>query len=298
MMAEDCDFVRAALCSLSNRNAAEASPVHIHRLTWYISQFNATIDTLSLLRSLQAVRESQPIPGGYWMATPTRCVPISGHMLLVSALPREELLRQWHIPLLEAGISRVVASAPIEIPVESFESWLGAPADTKRWATRIFEGARSNLQAVNLVLGELELYVRPTPSSAPAWLRGKAAISLIGNNQLVLCRHTGDAAITAPFIGRCLGARLTHQATIRPPEQRRLQWGASLLMGYRARVKLRENDDRAIFESPNLPNEEFRLLRALGSCRRGGPGTTRCELKRAYLPTVKSTLARLGMDIE
>ena len=234
MMAEDFGFrSEQRLCSLSNRNAVEASAVHIHRLTWYISQFNPAIDALSLLRNLQAVRETQPISGGYWMATPTRCVPISGHVLLVSALPREELFRQWRIPLLEAGISRVAASAPIEIPVESFESWLGAPADTKRWAIRIFEGARSNLKAANLVLGELELYVRPTRSSAPAWLRGKAAISLIGNNQLVLCRHTGDDAITAQFIGRCLGARLTHQATIRPPEQRRLQWGASLLMGYR-----------------------------------------------------------------
>lgn len=298
MMAEDCDFVRGALCSLSNRNATEASPVHIQRLTWYISQFDSTVDTLSLLHSLQAVRESQPIPGGYWMATPTRCVPISGHMLLVSALPRGEILRQWHIPLLEAGISRVVASAPIEIPVESFESWLGAPADTKRWAARIFEGARSNLQAANLVLGELELYVQPTRRSAPAWLPSKAAISLIGNNQLVLCRHTREAAITAPFIGRCLGARLTHQAAIRPHEQRRLQWGASLLMGYRTRVKLREIDGRAIFESPNLPNEEFRLLRALGSCRRVGPVSIRCEMKLAYLPTIKSTLARLGVDIE
>jgi hypothetical protein len=298
MMAEDCDFLRAALCSLSNRTAAEASPVHIHRLTWYISQFNPTIDTPSLLRSLHAIRESQPIPGGYWVPTPTRCVPISGHTLLVSALPREELLRQWHIPLLAAGISRVAASAPIDIPVESFESWLGAPADTKRWAGRIFEVARSNLQAANLDLGELELYVRPRPSSAPEWLRGKAAISLIRNNQLVLCRHTGEVAITAPFIGRCLGARLTHQAAIRPAEQRRLQWGASLLMGYRTQVKLRENDDRAIFEFPELPNEEFRLLRALGSYRRVGPGTTRCEVKTAYLPIIQSTLARLGMDIE
>lgn len=296
-MVDYCDTVRAALCSLSYRSAVEACPVHIHRLTWYISQFNRAIDTPATLRSLQSVRESQPIPGGYWVPTPTRCVPIDGHTLLVSALPRAEILRRWHTPLLAAGISRVVASAPADIPVESFESWLGAPTDTKLWAARIFEVARSNLQATNLVLGELELYVRSTPKSAPAWLAGKRAISSMSNNQVVLCRPTGEAATTAPFIARCSGARLTHQATIQPTDQRRLRWGASILMGHRTRAKLREDGDRAMFEFPELPNEEFRLLRALGSYRRLGGGTARCELRTAYLPTVRSTFARLGMDI-
>lgn len=298
MMAESWEHVRAALCSLSYAGPTEARPVHIHRLAWFLTQSDPAIDTLGALRGLQAVREAQPIAGGYWLPTPTRCVPFNEHRMLVSALPREEIVRRWHISPFAAGISRIVASAPADIPTETFDRWLGAPVDTKRWAAQLFEDARLNLLVASLPLGELELYFRPAGSSAPAWVAAKRAISSIGSNQLVLCRPIGDGATTGPFIARCSGARLTHQARIRPADQRRLQWGASVMLGYRARSRVHTRDNFAVFElSQDLPNEEFRLMRALGSYRRIGRGSTRFELRTAYLPAVRSTVARLGLDI-
>jgi hypothetical protein len=263
-----------------------------------MTQSSPGMDALAALRGLQEVREAQPMPGGYWLPTPTRCVSLGKHRLIVSALPRGEIVRRWGITPQVAGICRVIESSPADIPTQTFDSWLGAPVDTKRWAERIFDDARTSLQAANLPLGELELYCRVERNSAPAWVSGKRAISSIGIDQLVLCRPIGDATLPSRFIGRSLAARLTHQARIRPADQRRLLWGVRAMMGYQAKPRIVEHDGRVVFELPeDLPNEEFRLIRALGSYRRIGRDITRFEFRADYVPLVRGVLSRLGLDI-
>jgi hypothetical protein len=297
MIAKLVDQTRAVLCALSYQTESNARPVHINRISWFISRIEPSLNTQASLRILQLVRETQALAGGYWLPTPTRCVHIGSQDLLVSTLPSSEILRRWNQPILSAGVSRVLNAAPANVEFESLESWIRAP-DTEQWTRKILNTARDSLLPANFIAGDLEVFVASDRRTGYAWEPGSRAVRSSESDQLVLCRDRTKPSTGNAFIARCAGGRLTHQASMQPFDRRRLTWGIALLAGHRTRATSREENGQCVFEVLHeLPREELRLLRALATIGRGARGTTRYQVRAAFLSVIRPVLSRLGLDM-
>lgn len=297
MIANLVDQVRGAVCALSFQAPNQSRPVHINRLSWFISRTSPEINTGASLRMLQSVREIQEVPGGYWIPTPTRFVHLESHDLLVSTLPNSEVTRRWNVTAHLAGISRTFDLAPAGAQFESLESWIGAPRDTKQWAQTILQNARASLLPANLNINDLDVFV-VSGRTSPRWENGKRGIGLIASHELVLCRPKGSDSLNSHFFANCVSGRLVHQASTKFYDRVRLMWGLALLGGHRVKVSTRIEAGVCQFElAQPLPKEELRLLRALASIHRTSRGSTRFAFRREFFSLIHRTLAHLGLDI-
>lgn len=299
MSVDRLEIVRGALSSLAYCSVTKARPVHVHRLRWFVDRIASETDTASLLDELELVRDAQRLPGGYWMPSPSRCVPIELDQIVVSTATTVELRRQWGDAITIAGISRVASGTQVRIATESLEAWMGAPPDTRQWAAQVFNAARGSLQRADFKADDIEVFLPLGRLRGPGWERCPSALQRIEDDALVLCRSAPGVPVTPMFIARCSRQGLTHQASVRPSDRRRLRWGASLLMGHRVKVPLLQEDgEGARFDVfRELPTEETRLLSALGTIERPADGGARFRVQRKFLPVIRRTLARLGIDL-
>ncbi len=146
------ELVRGVLSLLSHNG-----DIHSRRIQEILSNLGVISDDLvSSLRELRLLKEIEGLGYGYWVATPTRSVPINDHFsLLISIAPTYELKR--HFPsIVRAGIGRVVPTSEVlSLPTQSMLSWRGLDGRSNADLTREFiehnkENLKSSIMPLNL----------------------------------------------------------------------------------------------------------------------------------------------------
>ena len=122
------DFSRAAVRSLAFDYQGRAQEVHVLKIRRAFEDLRAPQLCKYGLKLLSLMGEAQELPGGYWVLTPFRLIPLSdSDFVFVGALPTEELIERYGNVRYE-GLGRFVApyGRGLEsIPIQSLEAWAG-----------------------------------------------------------------------------------------------------------------------------------------------------------------------------
>ena len=171
-----------------------SSAVHFHRLSSFL-RFHVDRELLlTALDELSFLGEIYRLPTGYWYPSSSRCVAIGNVSLVASALPLQELIRQFGHGISMAGSMRLSNS---EIPLlqqQSFRSGSRIPDDTQKWSEQKLALAKSLLSPTSIDAALVQMHSHRTSNAKQTglgtWCR-ITEISDLSECELYLCRqHT------------------------------------------------------------------------------------------------------------
>ena len=258
--------------------------------------------TLYVFRVLDLMREVQHLGNGYWFPTPLRAVPIDGQIILVGPAPTRELQR--HFPgVMRAGYARVLPQPGVHaLPNQSLDDWLELEVqDTVTWSESQIAKAQAGM-GPTITSGNLQFFsIGVTPSlfgktPYPVWTDNPCA-SLIGQQNIVLCRERIAAQQYRYFLGRLKEGRLVTEAPA-PSDLTRFQFGFTALQGNPFMVTLIAHNDGFTLHLPaKLPRPERQLILALGF-RDGSLSRKAYHVPSdIFIPSIIARLRRLGCEV-
>lgn len=127
------EFARGALCAATFVTPNAACETHVAKLHGYFERAGLAPSMEVALRTMQLLREAEPLGRGYWTAAPVRVVELSpDYHLLVGPQPTSELQRHF-AGLRRAGAGRVMHRA-CALPRQSQAAWRGSDGrDASAW---------------------------------------------------------------------------------------------------------------------------------------------------------------------
>lgn len=168
------EYARGSLCAASYVATNEARETHVAKLQNMFERAGLAETMVESLRTMQLLREAEPLGGGYWIPAPLRAVDLgSNYCLLVGPQPTSELQRHFS-SVRRAGAGRVIdlVETP-ELPKQSQAAWRGSDgSDASVWAQSAVDSALKQL-APSLVVDSLEVFgTRITGKRfEPAWVQ-------------------------------------------------------------------------------------------------------------------------------
>jgi hypothetical protein len=296
------EYGRGQLAALTYRSATSAREVHVLQLRNSFERVRIAHQFRYAFRVLDLMREVQQLGNGYWFPTPLRVVPIDEQVILVGPAPTRELQR--HFPgITRAGYARILPQPGVHaLPNQSLDDWLGLEVqDTVAWSdSQIAEaqaGMGPTISSSNVQFFSIEITSSPfgkTPH--PVWT-DNLRTSLIGQQNIVLCRERIATERYRYFLGRLKGGRLTAEAPA-PSDLARFQFGFAALQGNPFMVTLISHNDGSILHlSANLPRPEQQLILALGF-RDGSLSRKAYRVPSdTFVPPIITRLQHLGCEV-
>jgi hypothetical protein len=307
------ECLRSALWSSSN---AGNMPVYVTRLLGVteplimadpefaksrISRADEGVESRDVLREsleeMELIGDLARLPGGYWLPSPLRVVPLHAvnRWLLISGRPTWALPKDLVKNLEYTGVARFSKESIAALPTQSEENWCRLPkGNVDKWAASTIE--RADLQQFDDPEIEFEFYAAGVPGVYGAsdgfqlrrWTRGGA--SLPDGRYLVrqrLFRGRTHHAIAEVRNGRTVATGSMDTEV----DVRRLMYGIDLLRGCPVSVRVaRQSDSSRFVLSNEVPRAEHRLLTALGTLQIPADGK--------YYPRVWTCAERYGAQIE
>lgn len=153
------EYARAAVCAASFVETDAARETHVTRLHSQFERAGLAASMAEALRTMQFLREVEPLDGGYWIPTPLRAVELDGKCcLLVGPQPTSELRRHF-AGVRRAGAARVSDLADVhDLPRQPLAAWRGSDGnDACAWAQAAIDSAMKQF-APSLIDNGLEVF--------------------------------------------------------------------------------------------------------------------------------------------
>lgn len=153
------EFARGALCAASFAAPDAARETHVARLHNLFEQAGLAASMTDALKTMQFLREAEPLDGGYWIPAPVRTVELGADCcLLVGPHPTPELKRHF-ASVRRAGSGRVTEpTEAVELPRQSQAAWRGSDgSDARTWTQSVVTSALRQF-APSLVDEGLEVF--------------------------------------------------------------------------------------------------------------------------------------------
>lgn len=260
---DDLEYLRGVLCALSYLSDATAREVHVMSLQRAFARIGRENRLRFALSTARFLSELQDLPGGYWIPTPIRAVPVGSDALVVAPHTTRELRRNFGLEIRKAGYGRLAPmSVAAALPKQALESWLEfPPANTPRWAAQQLLELSHQLRPTQGERGQFEVFC-PTAykrSVRECWV---AEMKAIVSEQRLCRRRLGQENHTY-FIGRVEAGRLVAET---PPieDWPRMQIGLLAIEGRALTAQVLLKPDAAVLAtSAWLPRAERRFLLAV-----------------------------------
>jgi len=173
------EFARGAICAVTFVAADTAGETHVSKLRLLFERAGLASSMKDVLKTMQILREAEPLGGGYWAAAPLRLVELSPDCLLLAGPhPTSELQRHF-AGVVRAGKGRVMSHVgATALPRQSQAAWRGSDGnDARSWTQSTINSAMKTL-APSFVTDDLQVFaVRQTGG------RGYEAVWLpVGSN--------------------------------------------------------------------------------------------------------------------
>jgi hypothetical protein len=289
------EFARGALCATSYLSTHESRETHVAKLQVMFERAGLAETMVESLRTMQLLREAEPLGGGYWIPAPLRVVDLSSNCcLLVGPQPTSELQRHF-ASVRRAGTGRVIDVAEtLELPKQSQAAWRGSDgSDASAWAQAAVDSALKQL-APSLVVDGLEIFGTRINGKRfePAWvpLGSDAACEWRG---IGLFRSRTSATRYRSFFGKYeTGKEFLEGPAIR--DLARLQFGFAALLRRPMTITIAAVSGATSISLPLAPPRNvWRLLVALCHVdpRSFGRIWTCCE--PAHLPMLLAAIQEL-----
>lgn len=256
------ELVRGVLALLSHNGE-----IHSRRIQEVLSNLGVLSDgQVSSLRELKLLKEIESLGYGYWVATPTRIVPLNNQLsLLVSIAPTDELKR--HFPsVVRAGVGRVVvASEVVSLPTQSMLSWRGLSDQSNADLTREFiehskENFKSSMMPLNLEAFSIKeiSFKKHVVIQEPIWLPYND-YRVLSYAKVSLFRTKVTKKYYRYFIGQiCHAGNLLEGAAIL--DYRSFQLGFSAILGKPLSVLVRRSSNTIVITLPLAPSDSLKQI--------------------------------------
>jgi hypothetical protein len=298
---DDVECARGAISALSYVSPFQAREVHTNSIRNLFDRAGRVTGYRYGLAALQLVGEIQQLPGGYWLPTPVRTVPLLRQALVVAPTTTARL--QHEFPgVRRAGLARVAAADVVStLPEQDLDGWLGQSCyDARAWGSTelstLVEQMRPTVSHLALeyfhVTSESKAGQRTTRFS---WIN-EPKTSLPDRQDMYLCRErVGRQSYRHCLISRGKGV-IRAEASV-PYSPTRLQYAIAAMQGNAIRICFSETNEMCrITFSESLPRAEFRLLAALGKKVAQSHWQRVYEMEAPFAPVVLERLACLGCE--
>src|SRR5262249_28288319 len=134
--ADDYEALRAILCAFSHRSDGLCRPVSFVAIQHELRRRNRDPLISRGLKELAFIRDVETVGQGFWLPVPAYLVSLSAASLVVSALPNQELARQYGIEPHGLGVSRLISdrsNSARSLPESPLCDWTEAPISTLEW---------------------------------------------------------------------------------------------------------------------------------------------------------------------
>lgn len=293
------EVARSVLSALSYSSSMTPQEVHIGRLQSQFSRAGIASELKSALKDLTWLREAEELEQGYWVASPSRTIKLTGEVsLLISALPTRELSRHF-TSVSCAGTARIVKShVATTLPSQLLNSWLGIEeVNTKRWAESHLTLDATEFRAVtseaNMQVFSVSIkHDHGRALRSPLWLPWRDRRALCVNGVGLYRDQAGRN--NRFFLGKARNASTFLEGPY-AVDVRRLQYGIANIIGKPLQVAVIKRSDTVHIQLPlSAPPFLYRLLMAI--CTQDISGVWTCR-NLACWPTILSSLNSLGCEV-
>jgi hypothetical protein len=254
------EFSRGTLYSLSNSSRLNGGEVHTSSFRHAFERLRSANLARVGLRLMKLLRETEPLPGGYWLPTPFRVLQLESDSIFIGAFPTA--LGHFEQETREGLYRRLAPEAASNLPHEDLDSWMGttfsSPASQISNLIKCHQNAACPISEQN----EIEFfYVAPSSSkrtdNARSFLWKARPSSTIYNN-IVLCRQR-RFGFSRYFSSDLRFNRAISEAKIEQPPTR-LMFAIAHELGSPVPVTITTSQGEIqISISEQLPTEEYRL---------------------------------------
>lgn len=222
------------------------------------------------LAALQLLKEVQLLPGGYWLPTPVRAVPLGVKALVLAPIPTERL--HYEIAEVRAtGLGRIAPmSALMDLPVQGLDQWMDqVPYEAASWGLAELSVLADRLQPTVHREGVEYLQVASQQqlnrgSRCFFWSREPKESLPIGRDHYLCREKIGAQSYRYSLISLVRGVVRAEAQIIGAPS--RLQYAVAALLDRKVRIDVEQESGKTkITLSAPLPLAEYRLLAAVAT---------------------------------
>lgn len=299
------EVVRGIVASLGVTAEKTVGEIHIGRIRESFSRTGlATRDMRRSLDGIRTLGEVEHIGNGYWLATPTRAVPLCDHTaLLISVAPTTELRRHFST-VRRSGLGRIVSTGQVNsLLLQPLNSWCRfSDLDAASWAENVITSSSGNFGA-SLAPVDLEVFTVKSihvanshRQNVPAWIPV--------NNRHVSAWNGVNLFRTRVGLHKYryfLAKQARNSAFLEGPlvlDNLRMQYGLAALLGKPLTILISQQVNATRVRLPLIaPRSVRRLLAALcNDCPESFGCVWQCQQLECW-PVVNATIKSLSCKI-
>jgi hypothetical protein len=283
-----------ALLTANARRADRLVPVHILTLSSEFRRRRLQSDYQSHLQSLYLLREAQPLARGLWIPSSTSIVEHLVMSLVISGCPTPELQDHCDLKPLRFGLARRFVGPRGDFPRVAWETWLGAPVDSTKWAKELISKC---MQATTLAVGESNLKIyRHWNGFGSRWCAITDVPKKLFQN-VAMCKSGGGSTPATYFLCQFRDRRL-HAVSEFPSDLEsrfRMQIALASLNNTPDKYIVRFVGPRVELNCRPLPDSEKRMLMALGTFEEA-PNQWKIATTQDAFQIMQAVFAQLGLE--